>query len=99
MRTNIDLTLDLDEVTDGDLRGYFRPRDVADDPALPLSRRRELLAYWASDIHAVAGSPALRAIAAGPAVSIDDIMDALKSLDEKFDPPQAMGGFGTEATR
>lgn len=102
MRTNIDLALDLDEVTDGDLRGYFRPRDIADDPTLPLSRRRELLAYWASDIHAVAGSPALRAITAGPTVSIDDIMDALKSLDGRFDPPEAMGGFAgtaSEATR
>ncbi|HEY9010404.1 MAG TPA: hypothetical protein VIN06_05255 [Devosia sp.] len=101
MRTNIDLSPDLDEVTDGDLRGYFRPRDIADDPTLTVSRKRELLAYWASDIHAVTGAPALRAIAAGPTVSIDDIMDALKSLDARFDPPPAMGGFagiGSEAT-
>lgn len=81
--------LDLMEVTDSDLIGYFRPHDIANDIALPVSRRRALLAYWASDIHAVAGSPALRSYNFGAAVSIDEIFDALKSLDDEFDLPPA----------
>ena len=90
MRTMDDL--DHDDVTDSDLIGYSRPRDLAADAALPVSRRRELLAYWASDIHAVTGAPALRSYAFGVAVSIDEILDALKSLDDQYDLPPAMPG-------
>lgn len=100
MRTNLEFHTrhaDVSEVTDGDLIGYFHPREIVDDPRLSVSRKRELLAHWASDIHAVAGAPALRALAAGPAVGIDDILDALKRLDDQYDPPQAMGGYGAEA--
>jgi hypothetical protein len=85
MRTIDDL--DFDDVTDSDLIGYFKPRDIANDMALPIGRRRELLAYWASDIHAVAGSPALRSYNFGVTVSIDEILDALKSLDEMYPVP------------
>ena len=92
MRTIDDLDLD-DDVTDSDLIGYSRPHDIANDLSLPVSRRRELLAYWASDIHAVLGAPALRAYAFGVAVSIDDIFDALKSLDDDYDlPPTGSSG-------
>jgi len=79
--------LEFDEVTDSDLIGYFRPNDIVNDTTLPVSRRRELLAYWASDIHAVIGAPALRSYAFGTAVSIDEIFDALKSLDDQYDLP------------
>ena len=87
MRTTDDL--DFDDVTDSDLIGYFKPRDIANDMALPISRRRELLAYWASDIHAVAGSPALRSYNFGVTVSIDEILEALKSLDGMHPVPPA----------
>ena len=87
MRTTDDL--DFDDVTDSDLIGYFKPRDIANDMALPISRRRELLAYWASDIHAVVGSPALRSYNFGVTVSIDEILDALKSLDGTHPMPPA----------
>ena len=69
------------EVTDSDLVGYFHPREIVSDPELTMDRKRELLAHWASDIHAVAGAPALRC-AAGVTVSIDDLYAALRSLDE-----------------
>jgi hypothetical protein len=95
MRTNLDLDTFDDEITDSDLIGYLRPRDIVDDPRLSVSRKRALLAYWASDIHAVIGAPALRSLVAGVTVSIDDIFDALKRLDGLYDPPQAMGDFGT----
>lgn len=87
MRTTDDLY--FDDVTDSDLIGYFQPRNIANDVALPISRRRQLLAYWASDIHAVVGSPALRSHNFGVTVSIDEILDALKSLDGMYSVPPA----------
>ena len=61
----------LGEVTDGDLIDYDRPSDVVADPELTLARKRELLAYWASDIHAVTNFPALRTLSFGKTASID----------------------------
>ena len=90
MRT--DLTFDRHDdsfdafVSDSDLIGYFRPSEIVNDPLLTLARKRQLLAYWASDIHAVRGAPALRSYASGPAVSIDDIQAALVELDTMVDP-------------
>jgi hypothetical protein len=87
MRTSdLDL-LERDDafVSDSDLIGFNRPRDIVDDPMLTLARKRQLLAYWGSDVHAVMGAPALRSYAFGPTVSIDDIQDALKRLDEMVD--------------
>jgi hypothetical protein len=72
------------EVTDSDLVVYFHPREIVSDPELTIGRKRELLAHWASDSHAVAGAPALRS-AAGVTVSIDDLYAALRSLDEMTD--------------
>lgn len=72
------------EVTETDLIGYYRARDILDDVALSPSRKRALLAYWASDMHAVAGSPSLRNIR-GVAVTVDSILDALCSLDAEID--------------
>jgi hypothetical protein len=87
MRTYLDIeNEDWDAtVSDSDLIGFHRPDEIVQDPRLTLARKRQLLAYWGSDIHAVAGTPALRSYAFGPAVSIDDIQDALKKLDEMVD--------------
>ena len=88
MRTNLAFDR-LDEfdafVSDSDLIGYFKPAEIVHDPALTLARKRQLLAYWASDIHAVRGAPALRSYASGPAVLIDDIQAALVELDTMVD--------------
>lgn len=73
-------------VSDSDLIGFWRPRDIVRDPVLTLARKRQLLAYWASDIHAVTGQPALRSCAHGPTVLIDDIQAALCELDTMVDP-------------
>jgi hypothetical protein len=86
----------LGEITDGDLIGYARPRDVVEDPELSLARKRELLAYWASDIHAIPNFPALRSLSFGSTVTIDDIQAALRKLDE-LAPPMvrpSVRGFG-----
>ncbi len=47
-------------VSDSDLIGFWKPSEIVSDPVLTLARKRRLLAYWVSDIHAVAGQPALR---------------------------------------
>lgn len=72
-------------VSDSDLIGYFTPSEIVDDPMLTLARKRQLLAYWASDIHAVRNAPSLRSYAFGSAVPIDDIQAALVALDTMVD--------------
>lgn len=89
MRTNLAFDR-LDDafdafVSDSDLIGYFKPSEIVHDPLLTLARKRQLLAYWASDIHAVRGAPAFRSYASGPAVLIDDIQAALRELDTMVD--------------
>jgi hypothetical protein len=56
-------------------------RDVLKDRQLTLDDKRAILASWASDAHAVADMPALRRIGDGKVVTVDDILDALKSID------------------
>lgn len=84
-------------VTDSDLIGFWKPSEIVSDPVLTLGRKRQLLAYWASDIHAVVGQPALRSYAHGPTVSIDDIQVALCELDTMVDPAAMSGGLDTGA--
>jgi hypothetical protein len=61
---------------------FDHPRDVLADPALSRAEKRAILASWASDAAAVASNPALRAMPGQKApVSIDDILEALSSLD------------------
>ena len=65
-------------------RAFAHPRDVVGDPDLTLNEKRAILASWASDASAVEAAPALRL---GPGCSrpapIDDILDALRSLDKE----------------
>ena len=60
-----------------------------------MSRKRAMLAHWASDIHAVAGVPAFRNVR-GVTVSIDSLLEALAKLDDEIDaaamPVQAPNG-------
>lgn len=73
-----------DDVSDSDLIGYNRAKDILNDPSLSPSRKKALLAYWASDIHAVAGAPGLRS-ARGVTVSIDSLFAAMSELDAEID--------------
>ena len=68
-------------VSDSDLVGFRRPADIVGDPMLSTARKRQLLAFWGSDIHAVSGAPALRSSRYGPTVLIDEIKAALLDLD------------------
>jgi hypothetical protein len=89
MRTTLALNRPEDDfeafVCDSDLIGYLKPSEIVRDPILTLARKRQLLAYWASDIHAVRGAPALRSYLSGPAVTIDEIKAALVELDTMVD--------------
>jgi hypothetical protein len=61
---------------------FGHPRDVLSDATLSRSEKRAILASLASDAAAVTSCPALRAIpGAKSPVSIDDILEALSSLD------------------
>jgi hypothetical protein len=61
---------------------FDHPRDVLSDATLSRNEKRAILASWASDAAAVTSCPALRAIpGAKSPVSIDDILEALSSLD------------------
>ena len=61
---------------------FGHPQDVIDDPELTLDEKRAVLASWASDACAVEASPALRrAPGSQRTVSVDDILEALRTLD------------------
>jgi hypothetical protein len=61
---------------------FDHPRDVLADTSLSRAEKRAILASWASDAAAVASCPALRAVpGASTVVSIDDILEALSTLD------------------
>ena len=82
----IDFGLDDDVVTDRDLVAYYSPKNIVDDPELTVARKGALLAHWASDIHAIPNMPSLRRGAA-VTTSIDAIMAALKTLDDRVEVP------------
>lgn len=85
-----------DRIFEGDVRPDFypasggathsHPDDVLSDPALPIGRKREILASWLSDARAVENAPALRRLDIGAFVTVDAIMAALRALDEAPNP-------------
>jgi hypothetical protein len=61
---------------------FDHPKDVLADASLSRAEKRAILASWASDAAAGASCPSLRAMpGASNVVSIDDILEALSSLD------------------
>ena len=70
---------------------FDHPRDVLADTALSRAEKRAILASWASDAAAVTSCPSLRAVpGAKRAVTIDEILEALSSLDHS--PRNPPGG-------
>ena len=70
---------------------FNHPRDVLNDPDLTREEKRAILSSWASDACAVESMPALRRPPGAKApVTFDEIVDALRSLDD--DPPPRPGG-------
>jgi hypothetical protein len=72
-------------------RRYQTPRDVLNCPSLNGRDKRIVLSAWASDVWAPTSLPGLR-LPPGllKPVSIDEILEALRSLDEPT--PPAPGG-------
>ena len=67
---------------------FDHPRDVLADATLSRAEKRAILASWASDAAAVTSCPSLRAIPGTKGVvSIDEILEALSSLDSPRTPP------------
>jgi hypothetical protein len=58
---------------------------------MTVEEKRSLLASWASDARGVVDAPALRQLDNGAIVFIDDILDALKQLDESGGRPSPAG--------
>ena len=74
--------LDLDDLLHP-ARAFAHPRDVIADADLTVNEKRAVLASWASDACAVEAAPALRhAPGAAAAVSVDEILEALRALDK-----------------
>ena len=62
---------------------FRRPFDIVHHPQLEPEVKRAILASWASDRAAVEGQPALRRPPGrGDAIPVDDILGALRALDD-----------------
>jgi hypothetical protein len=71
---------------------YEHPRAVLADPDLTPDEKRAILSSWASDACAVDDAPGLRRPpGAKRAVTFDEIIDALRSLDDDPTPPNGGG--------
>ena len=64
-------------------QAFKSPAAVLKDPDLTLNEKRAILASWASDACAIEAAPDLRAPPSGRIVRFDEIMDALRALDEE----------------
>ena len=63
---------------------YDHPRDVVADPTRSIGEKRAILASWASDAAAVTSNPVLRELPGSHRrVTIDEILEALSSLDPR----------------
>lgn len=80
---------DLDELLHP-ARAFAHPRDVLDDLDLTINEKRAILASWVSDACAVEAAPALRQPpGAGGAIGVDEILDALRRLDQRVQQTSA----------
>lgn len=73
--------------------GCRQPDDVLNHPTMQADEKRALLASWVSDAHGIPDRPALRKLDNGAVVALDDILRALKCLDDDEEgattPPRA----------
>jgi hypothetical protein len=65
-------------------QAFGHPSEVVSHPDLTLNEKRAILASWASDACAMQAVPTLRRLPGGRhAVHFDEVMDALRALDEE----------------
>jgi DNA-binding transcriptional ArsR family regulator len=71
---------------------YNSPADVLKDARLSTDEKRVVLSSWASDMYAVESHPDLREVLGIPQrLRLDDILAALKRLDDDMTPPPRGG--------
>jgi hypothetical protein len=71
---------------------YNSPVDVLKDARLSTDEKRVVLSSWASDLYAVESHPDLRELPGIPQrLRLDDILAALKRLDDDMTPPPRGG--------
>src|ERR1700760_1408026 len=71
---------------------YDSSDDVLDDATLSADEKRAILSAWASDMYAVESHPTLREVPGIPhRLRLDDILAALKQLDDDTDRPPRGG--------
>jgi hypothetical protein len=91
--------LDLDKLLHP-AQAFEDPQQVVDDPDLTLNEKRAILASWASDACAVEAAPALRRPSGmSRAVSVDEIFDALRTLDRLANPNAADADWARRQVR
>ncbi|MGA0594996.1 hypothetical protein [Enterovirga sp. CN4-39] len=81
MSSTADSTTTTNTIPEGPATLLRSPEDVLRSPDLTLAKKREVLARWASDAHAVENAPALRQLDDGAIVGVDEVLAALKALD------------------
>ena len=64
--------------------GFADPWDVVLDANLTGIEKKEILAEWASDIHAVEGRPELRMNESGAVLALDRILECLRLVDAEI---------------
>ena len=75
--------LDLDDLLHP-AQAFDHPKEVLADPDLTVNEKRAILASWASDACAVEAAPALRCVpGGGRTVTVDEILEALRTLDRE----------------
>jgi hypothetical protein len=71
---------------------YESPDDVLNDAMLTTNEKRVILSSWASDMYVVESQPTLREVPGIPhRLCLDEILAALKQLDDENDPPPGGG--------
>src|SRR5437867_8106947 len=74
-------------------QAFDHPSDVVNDPDLTLNEKRAILASWASDACAIEAVPTLRSLpGAKRPVHFDEVMDALRALDEEARRTRGVAG-------
>jgi hypothetical protein len=79
----------LDDASDLDAllhpsQAFGHPSEVVSDPDLTTNEKRAILASWASDACAIDAVPTLRRLPVDKRpVHFDEVMDALRALDEE----------------
>ena len=85
----ISFDIDLDRLLDP-AQAFENPSQVVADADLTLNEKRAILASWASDACAVEAAPALRRPpGASRVVDVDEILEALRTLDLQANPEGA----------